>query len=78
MYEKVQFDNCVQFLGRNGVFECRGFMFSAYKDCISIYPIISKGVQARCFIEIPLDHIETFHWNLTRRKKTLCPFQHVS
>ena len=69
MYEKMQFDNCVQFSGRNGVFECRGFILSAYKDCISIYPITSKGVQARCFIEIPLDHIETFIEILQEGKK---------
>lgn len=61
-----------QFLGRNGYFGCVGFMLKKVqfepkdnwpgyiKDVVRVYPVTTKGIAGRCFIEIPLDCIDLF------------------
>jgi len=69
MLREIHFDNQVNFLGRNGVFKCRGFSFANCRDSVTIFPITSKGYDARCFIEIPLNQIDPFVKKLRKTEK---------
>lgn len=57
-------------LGRNGYVKCRGFTFMKLKqDSIRVYPITSKGADARCFMEVPIEHVDEFIKKLQRVKE---------
>ena len=57
-----------EFLGRNGTFKCAGFTMLKMgheRNVVSggsvmIWPITSKGVDGRCFIEVAVDDLEEF------------------
>jgi len=58
-------------LGRNGYVNCRGFTLMKYKrgNAIRVYPITSKGADARCFMEVPIEHVDEFIKKLQRVKE---------
>ena len=53
-----------KFLGRNGLGRCLGFTLLKRHGCVAIYPRTSKGIDARCFIEVDDRDINTFIRNL--------------
>jgi len=61
--ENIKFKRTVQFFGRNGIFKSTGLsILSTYHtedidDILRIYPITSKGLMGRGFIDIPFESI---------------------
>jgi hypothetical protein len=57
---KIKFNEQTEFLGRNGTFRCAGIEVqecSASARTILLCPITSKGIEGRCWIEMPKDDI---------------------
>lgn len=43
------------FLGRNGIFKCRGISITSNQKDLYLEPITSKGTLGRCLLCIPID-----------------------
>ena len=56
--------NETSFLGRNGKGRCLGFNMLRRNGCVAIYPVTSRGHNARCYIEIDNCNINDFIHNL--------------
>lgn len=62
--ENLMFPRIVHFLGRNGHFKSTGLVLFSMRtlekeedDTVRIYPITTKGVEGRSFIDIPFESI---------------------
>lgn len=60
MIHKIEFEKHVHFDGRNGYFQQGGVEVYRSGGIIYIHPLTSKGVPARCEIQIPVDNVEGF------------------
>ena len=48
------------FLGRNGMYKQAGIIAVLSRNkCISLTPITCKGFPARCFVEVPIEDVDT-------------------
>ncbi len=56
--------NETSFLGRNGKGRCLGFNMLRRNRCVAIYPVTSRGHDARCYIEVDDCDINMFIRNL--------------
>lgn len=56
------------FLGRNGLFKCRGVRITSNDNDLYLEPLTSQGHVGRCLICIPIDHAPNL---LTALKGTL-------
>jgi len=62
MYRSVLFSKNVNFLGRNGMFGAKAVTLVVHGTLsdvkvVSIAPITTKGIEGRCWIEIPANNI---------------------
>lgn len=57
----ITYTNRCLFLGRNGMYKQAGIVAVLTRnECVSITPITCKGIPAKCFIEVPIENIDTF------------------
>ena len=56
--------NETSFLGRNGKGRCLGFNMLRRNGCVAIYPVTSRGKDARCYIQVDDRNINDFIRNL--------------
>lgn len=58
---QVNFEYPTHFLGRNGEFKSMAIELSGGDNWkLNLYPVTSKGVQGRCYIEIPESNVVEF------------------
>ncbi len=56
----ITYTNRCLFLGRNGMYKQAGIIASlTLNGCIAFTPITCKGFPARCFVEIPIEDVDT-------------------
>jgi hypothetical protein len=46
------------FLGRNGLFKCRGLHVTSNDHDLFLEPVTSQGLIGRCLISIPKDQVK--------------------
>lgn len=68
LFKEIHYKRVVSYNGKNGWLKCKGIDIMSLGDYIRISPLTSRGLVAKCHIDVPVEEIDNLINELQKLK----------